>query len=215
MSTPEAHAISAHIESHLGPISTVLYETASDTIVLDVHVVAPNERSPHLRLVTCGMSSQKMAVPDGSDAPAYAELMITLPGDWRTDPVSLEDERWAWPLALIKNLARLPHRHQAWMGIGHDIPNGEPPRPYSPDTALCGALVLPAASAPAPFQALELEDGKRIAFYAVVPLHAAEMELKRRAGTARLLQAFDAKGVTDLADPQRADASVKKKWSLW
>lgn len=39
-------AISAHIEHHLGPVSTVLHEIVSDTVHVDIHVVPPCEACP-------------------------------------------------------------------------------------------------------------------------------------------------------------------------
>jgi hypothetical protein len=100
--------ISAHIEAHLGPVATVFHEIVSDTVHIDVHVVLPTEESPYARLVTSGMSDLPM--PGDNDVPRYLELVATLPGDWRLDRASFEDERWYWPVRLLKQLARFPHK---------------------------------------------------------------------------------------------------------
>ena len=83
--------ISAHIEQHLGPIASVFHEILSDTVHLDVHIVPPNAHSPHLRLVTSGMSDLPMTLPDGVEAPRYMELMLSLPGDWPVDQRDFDD----------------------------------------------------------------------------------------------------------------------------
>ncbi|QPF71544.1 suppressor of fused domain protein [Roseateles sp. DAIF2] len=206
--------ISAHIERHLGPIETVFHEIASDLVHIDVHVVKPSPAFPYVRFITSGMSDLPMTVPEGAEVPRYAELMMTLPADWKTDQASFEDESWYWPIRLIKGLARLPHKHATWLGFGHTVPNGDPAEPYAPNTALCGALVLPPVSVPPAFRSLDIPGVKTVSFYAVVPLHAKEMEFKLRAGVNRLLERFDRKGVDDRVDPQRADATLKR-FGLW
>ena len=37
-----------------------------------------------------------------------AELAIALPADWKLDQESMKDEKWYWPIRLLKSLARLP-----------------------------------------------------------------------------------------------------------
>jgi hypothetical protein len=202
--------ISDHIEMHLGPVETVFHELVSDTVHIDVHFVKPTAQFPYTLLVTSGMSDLPMTTPDGADVPRFAELMITLPPDWKTEPSSFEDECWYWPIRLIKQLARLPHKHQTWLGFGHTVPNGDPAEPYAPNTALSGAIVLPPVSAPPAFQTLEIPGIKTVTFYSVVPLHAEEMAFKLRFGTDKLLDRFDRKNLNDVVNPQRADVTAKR-----
>jgi hypothetical protein len=206
--------ISEHIEKHLGPVASVFHEIVSDTVHIDVHFVKPTPDFPYIRLVTSGMSDLPMTMPEGVSASPYAELMITLPADWKTDQESFNDEAWYWPVRLLKQLARLPHKHQTWLGFGHTVPNGDPAEPYAPNTALCGAIVLPSITVSSEFHTLEIPGVKTISFHSVVPLHAREMELKLRLGTDKLLDRFDKKGFNDIVDVNRADATAKKFW-LW
>src|SRR5688572_2295375 len=92
--------ISAHVEKHLGKIQTVLHELVSDAVHVDVHVVSPTLEFPFARLVTSGMSDLPMTLPDGVDAPRFAELTATLPAYWRLEQEALEDEAWYWPIRL-------------------------------------------------------------------------------------------------------------------
>ena len=50
-----------------------------------------------------------------------AELAIALPPDWKLDEESLKDERWYWPIGLLKVLARLPISNDTWLGFGHTM----------------------------------------------------------------------------------------------
>jgi hypothetical protein len=206
--------ISDHIERHLGPIETVFHELVSDTVHIDVHFVKPTAAFPYVRLVTSGMSDLPMTTPESADLPRYAELMITLPPDWKTDQASFEDESWYWPIRLIKSLARLPHKHRTWLGFGHTVPNGAPAEPYAPNTGLSGAIVLPSVSVPADFHTLDIPGVKTVTFYSVVPLYASEMAFKLSHGVDKLLDRFDRKGLKDIVDVKRADVTAKRFW-LW
>lgn len=206
--------ISNHIATHLGPISSVFHEIVSDTVHIDVHIVPPNDRCPFMRLVTSGMSDLPMTTPDDPDIPKYVELMMTLPGDWRVDQASCDDENWYWPTDNLKYLARLPHKCQTWLGWGHTIPNGNPMVPYAPNTKLCGAIILPSVTVPDEFHQLDIPDQKRITFYAVVPLYEGEMNLKLQLGSDELLKRFGRKHITDAVDLNRKDVS-RKLFGIW
>lgn len=201
--------ISAHIETHLGKVDSVFHEIVSDTVHIDVHIVKPEESFPYVRLVTSGMSDLPMTIPEDADVPRFAELMVTLPPTWALDQESFKDERWYWPVRLLKELARFPHKYRTWFGFGHSVPNGDPPEPYAANTKLCGALILPSVTVPDEFHTLRIDETKQITFYSIVPLCADEMEFKLREGLDKLLDEFDASQLRDIIDPQRR--SVLKK----
>lgn len=202
--------VSDHIEAHLGKVETVFHEILSDTVHIDVHWVKPNDQFPFVRLVTSGMSDLPMATPEGASVPKYLELMISLPPDWKIDEESFKDESWYWPVRLLKQLARLPHKYNTWLGFGHTIPNGDPPEPYAPNTALCGSIVLPSVSVPEEFNKLSISADKEIFFYSVVPLYEDEMNLKLRKGTDELLSLFDKKNLNDVVNIKRINVTKKR-----
>jgi hypothetical protein len=206
--------IPAHIAAHLGPAGLVFNETDSDAVHLDIHVVEPTDAFPFARLVTSGMSDLPMATPAGIDVPKYAELVMTLPANWKLDQESFRDGAWYWPIALLRYLASFPHKYQTWLGWGHTVPNGDPPKPYANSTSLCGAIVLSPIGVPDAFQRLRLGDGKEIAFYSVVPLYREEIELAVRSGTDELLNRFLSKGISDVIDPARENVA-KKRFGLF
>lgn len=206
--------ISEHIERHLGAIETVFHELVSDTVHIDVHWVKPTPAFPFARLVTSGMSDLPMSVPEGSGMPAHLELMITLPGDWRFEMDAFEDERWYWPIRLLKVLARLPHKHATWLGWGHTIPNGDPAEPYADDVPFTGAILLPPVTAPEDFFVLPIDERKSIGFLAVYPLYPEEMDLKLRKGTDALLEGFERHAIGDIVNPRRKNVA-KKRFGLF
>lgn len=206
--------ISAHIERHLGPISSVFHEIVSDTVHIDVHVVPATEDVPYLRLVTSGMSDLPMTLPEGVEAPQYMELMLTLPPGWPIRQEDFQDERNYWPIRLLKTLARLPHKHDTWLGFGHTVPNGDPAEPYASGVGFDGAIVLPPVSAPEEFGHLVIDAEKTIVFMTIVPLYPEEMALKLDKGSDALLDRFDARGVRDIVEPGRVNAA-KKRFGLF
>jgi hypothetical protein len=210
---PPQHAdcleqIADHIATHLGQVETIFQETLSDTVHIDVHLVTPTAEFPYFRLITSGMSGLPMSVPDELTVPRHVELLITLPGHWKLDLQSLDDETWYWPVRLLKTLARLPHKHNTWLGWGHSVHNGEPTTPYAPNTLLSSAVVLPSVSVPDDFHTLSIAPEKSIRFFAVVPIYQEELNLKLRSGLDVLLDEFDEAEVTDIVDPQRTNVAL-------
>ena len=196
--------IISHIEKHLGRIARVFQESAPDAVRLDVQHVEPTAEFPCHRLITCGMSDLPMFFPEDISSRYDLELMITLPGDWRVDEESLEDEKWNWPVRLMKELARFPNKYNSWLCMGHTIPNSDPPEPYTSDSRLCCALLLPPVRSAQEFYTLEIPPDRKILFLAVVPIYEDEMNYKLEKGLAPLLEKFDQAGLDELIDPKRA-----------
>ena len=200
--------VAEHIATHLGAPAMVVHDTVADPVQVDIHVIPAGPQYPFLRLVTSGMSKRAMTVPEG--APPYGELMMSLPADWQLDEEAVKDERWYWPLALLRYLAHYPHQQGTWIGLGHTVPNGSPAKPYTASAPFTGAILLPPVSAPEPFHSVNV-DGKDVYFHCVVPLYQEEMDLVRRRGFPELLDKFNDKDVTDLVVPGRVN-TVKKKF---
>jgi hypothetical protein len=195
--------IGAHIEAHLGPVSGVFHELISDLVHVDIHLVPPTDGRPFHTLVTSGMSDQPMSPPAAAPDCRVAELIIGLPPDWPMDQESWSDERYYWPVRWLKMLSRLPHEYKTWLWHGHTVPNGDPPEPFSEDTDLCCALLLPPFLTRPEFDALEIDADKTIHFFALVPLYREEMDFKLRKGTDALIERLVKAGVDEVLDVKR------------
>ena len=204
--------VAEHIAAHLGTPALYFHETEAGEIQVDIHVIGPTDSFPYVRLVTSGMSKQPMNVPEG--APAYAELMMALPSDWKLDEASMQQERWYWPVALLRHLAHYPHKQRTWIGLGHSLPNGNPAKPYADGVGFCGVVMLPPISAPEPFHSVTV-DGKDVYFHCIVPLFKEELNVARRQGFAKLLDKFNDYNVTDVVDPARKNTAKKKFLGLF
>lgn len=204
-SADQIEAISQHIQDTVGPIAHVLHELVSDLVHVDLHVVEPTDERPTRVIVTSGMSEVPMRVPPAVDPSGlgYAELALELPADWPMDQAAWKDEAHFWPLRWLKLLARLPHAYDTWLGVGHTIPNGDPPQPFAQGTGLCGVILVQAGLIGDGFETLELEPGKTIEFLQVVPLHADEMTYKLDHGADALFTRFAERELSLVIDPAR------------
>jgi ribosomal protein S27E len=204
--------IANHVECHFGKIATVFHEIISDLVHVDVHWVQPTGERPYHTLVTSGMSDRPMTVPEGAENLRYAELMLCLPAEWQISQEAFKDERYYWPVRLLKMLARFPHEYDTWLCFGHTIPNDDPPQPYAANTKLCCALLLAPLLADQEFWSLKVNEEKTIRFYSLVPLYREEMEFKLKQGADPLLDKFGEHEVTELLDIKRKNVCKRGWW---
>jgi glycerophosphoryl diester phosphodiesterase len=204
-------AVDAHLARHVGEPEEVFHELVSDLVHLDVHRVPPSDERPWTTLITSGMAERPMTVPDGLEDHRFAELTLALPPDWPLSMEAFGDETHYWPLRLLKSLARLPHEYETYLYWGHTVPNGEPPEPYASNTELSCALILPPVLEPEEFARFKTSDGRTVHVYAVVPIHADEMQLKLDKGADTLMTLFDEHDITELLDPRRASVAPRRR----
>ena len=175
----EMEAVEEHIEKCFGPVETVLHELVSPDIHVDIYVVPPAEGRNYYTLLTMGMGAHQMNVP--KELAEYklerAELVIALPADWKLDQESMKEERWYWPIRLLKALARLPIVNDTWLAWGHTMDNT---KPFAENTELCAFILAGAQSPVEGCQVCALPDGGEVNFYQVLPLYRNELEYKLR-----------------------------------
>ena len=178
-SEDEMSAIEQHIQSTFGAFDQVFHELDSPDIHVDICVVPPSERRDYYTLVTMGVGAHRMNVP--KELAEYklerAELAIALPPDWKLDKDSMQEERWYWPIGLLKVLARLPISNDTWLGFGHTM---EKQSPFAEDTELCAAILTGPQDMDLDTcgEVCILPGGEEVNFYQVLPLYREEMEYK-------------------------------------
>ena len=178
-SEDEMSAIEQHIQSTFGAFDQVFHELDSPDIHVDICVVPPSERRNYYTLVTMGMGAHRMNVP--KELAEYklerAERAIALPPDWKLDKDSMQEQRWYWPIGLLKVLARLPISNDTWLGFGHTM---EKQSPFAEDTELCAAILTGPQDMDLDTcgEVCILPGGEEVNFYQVLPLYREEMEYK-------------------------------------
>jgi hypothetical protein len=163
----------------------VWHELISDDIHIDIHVREPVPERPYRLLVTSGLSARPMTAAPEVDL-HYAELCLALPPDWPIDADSFSDERNYWPIRLLKQLARLPHQFNTWLGWGHSIPNGERAVPYAPGIPYTGVVLIPPLELGTDLS--PVLGSPPIQIYQVLPVTQREMALKLDLGIVEMLE---------------------------
>ncbi len=210
-STSHLQEIEAHLEQHLGKVETVYHEIVSDVIHLDVLVLPASPDKAFHTLVTSGVSDRPMQVPEGMEGFSHAELMINLPSEWPLDHESFKKEDNYWPVRWLKQVGRLPHDYDTWVGWGHTIPNGDPAEPIA-NTRFTGVMLSPPYWLSPDFFQLETGSGETISFYNMVPLYQEEMDLKLKKGAEVLERLFEKDGIGWVVDVGRKNVAKKKGW---
>ena len=203
-SEDEMSAIEQHIKNTFGEFENVFHELVSPDIHVDICIVPPTEERGYYTLVTMGMGAHRMNVPKELEEYKLerAELAIALPPDWKLDEGSLKDERWYWPIGLLKVLARLPISNDTWLGFGHTMGKQSP---FAENTKLCGALLVgPQDVVWNGGEVCTLPSGEEVNFYQVIPLYHNEMEYKMEHDADALLEKMA--GISFVVDPARRNA---------
>jgi hypothetical protein len=189
--------VARHVERHVGTIDFVLNESQSHLVRIDVHHVPPRNGRRFHTLVTSGMSERAMCVPESAPHLAHGELFVLLPPEWNTSI--------AWPIRLLRQLARYPHERETWLGCGHTVRNGDSADPLGSGLSFCAVLLTRPVTLRPGFSELPLR-GRSIYFYQVIPLYREEIRFALRHGTGALLARFSQYQTSDVADPLRENA---------
>lgn len=185
-SEDEIDIIEKHIEHYYGNFEFVFHEKVSPDIHMDICLIPPSEECNWYTLVTMGMGAHLMNVPNQlkEEQLERAELVICLPEYWKLDKEHLKDEKWYWPIRLLKELARFPGENNTWLGWGHTVSYDGP---LSYTTELCASILINPPCGNVGGNTCTLPDGEEVNFYQVIPLYRDELEYKLKNGTQKLL----------------------------
>lgn len=183
----EMDAIEEHITKNFGDYDSVYHEIISPDIHVDVCMIPPSKERNYHVLVTMGMGAHFMNVPE--ELAEYklerAELAICLPADWN---LQSDEERWYWPIRMLKVLARLPISEDTWLGWGHTVDNGAP---FDESTKLSGCMLINPVNFEESANICTMPDDSEVNFYQVIPLYDEEMAYKMEHNAEELLNLMD------------------------
>ena len=201
----EWNAVEEHINYYFGEYQNVFHELVSPDIHVDICIIPPDEERNYYTLVTLGMGAHRMAVPEelAEQKLDRAELLLTLPPYWQLNAAALQDERWSWPIRLLKSSARLPINNCTWLAWGHTIGLNEN-ETYADNTKFCGSILTCPLGCPEGSDYCTLPNGDDVNFYQLTPLYQEEIEYKCVKGAEALLDLLagaDTDFVIDIARP--------------
>jgi hypothetical protein len=206
--------IDNHLEKFFDDGEVMVYhEIVSDKIHVDIYVIRANKDRDYHILLTSGMSSLAMNIPEELKGLEYAEVVTLLPKEWSLEHKDFEDENIYWPIRQLKELARFPHFYNTWLGLGHTITNGNPPQRYSENAEFEGAILLPSVTLPEEFMTINCPE-KTINIYSMVPLFKEELDYKLKHGADKLLDKFDKYDIGEVVDINRPN-TCKRRFRLF
>lgn len=167
-------------------------------------------RSPIKVLVTNGLSSYKMPVPDTLVGLEYNEIYFCLPSYWELEDISNPRMNWVFP--WIQRLAKYVVDNKSWFGHGHTMPCGKEMSSLSETMKqnhlfLSNPILLEQELAPISI------DGHSVQFLAIIPIFPDEMDYKQGKGTLKLMRKFLSNGITEMLDDFRGTV-LRSKWRL-
>ncbi len=208
----ELDVLEEHIKDNYGDFPTVFHETVSKDIIVDIACIPPTEERNYYTLVTMGMGAHIMTTPNSlpPEENGRAELLICLPPDWKLGEVS---EEWFWPIALLKDLARLPINTDSWLGWGHSVDHRTS---FSENAGFCGTLLLFPENVPEGAEFCILPNGDKVNFFEVVPLYREEMLYKVNHDTKALLERLNnVSHIVDIHRPNYCEKSGEEEETEW
>ena len=190
--SPYAEQINKHFQENFPGRSELVW---SDDDGMEIHLYAPTAEEPYYVAYTVGMSANLMELDNMVHNKQYgylrtAELMMYLPADWPMACLLARQEgeepnrEACWPLRMLYRLACMPQKQHTWLGSGHSIPNGDPPKALADNTKFCGAvLYLPAEkNGPKTVHPVPISVSKKVLLYVVTPVYEDEMQMKLEKG---------------------------------
>jgi hypothetical protein len=193
--------ISDHIDEFFDDSNEiiVLDEVESELIVSNVYLIKANDKRPYHILLSCGMSALPMSVPKSIESSKFVEVVMLLPKEWIFSPESFDDEKYYWPVRIIKEISRLPHKNKTWLGINHTYSAEDRPD-FAPGIGLNSVILTKSKILLNDFTNIETEDNAVVQIYSLIPLYAEELEYKRKNGAQALLELLEKSNVTEVVN---------------
>lgn len=167
--------------------------------------------SPVNVLLTNGLNSNKMNLPENANGSEYIELFFCLPSYWEWEDTKNPNTNWVFD--SIQRLAEYMLTKETWFGHGHTMPANEAKGPISSmmkedNFLLIRPMLLERELAPVTV------DDKLIEFLAIVPIFYDEWVYKQSKGTVKLIKKMINKGVNEKLDDFR-ESLMKSRWRPW
>ncbi len=175
----------------------VFEEIESELIHRDVYFIKATEERQYHILLSCGMSALPMTVPKDIESSEFIEIMILLPKEWNLEYESFSEEKNYWPIRIMKEIMMLPHENETWFGFGHTYRHEEGEE-FAEGIGFNSIMLASSMELSDEFTQIELDNGKVVEIYTLIPLYKEELEFKKKNGASALLEKFDKFGIEEI-----------------
>lgn len=167
-----------HVVKYFGEVDTYYSAKEDDLVQADLCIIKPKKNKNYYTIVTIGMGSYKMNVPDDLEDLNLSriELVMYLPATWSFES---SDINFIWPLKLIKQLTTYAKEHSTFLTLSEVINCN---RPLAKNTYLQGVTLSFIKNVDKKAAKCILDTDEVVNFYQIIPLYLEEMEYKKEFG---------------------------------
>ena len=185
-----------YMEQYLGDFDEQIEEIIPGSKVwIDINIIKPTKERNYITLVTTGVSEYPMARVNGEYK--YGELIMKLPPNWKLDKASWSNEKYYWPIKMMRFLGHSAHLSDGYIDETLILPYGtedEQPASFADNTLLSSLMVCKSEDIP-PYV---FEDGAKIDYFTLVPITKEEEKLVKELGSSKVMHMLKSKDVVDL-----------------
>jgi len=152
-------------------------------------------------IVTDGMSSRLMNVPESTNGIRRAELVVLIEKSWPLTEEAMREARFRWPLDWLRQIARWPFESNTCLQPANIIANGEPPEPLGDNPAMTCLMVR--GKPDKEWGRWTRPDGEIVDLLIVSTLYTRERDFELKHGLKNLLQLMEDNYYADLVSLTR------------
>ncbi|TXT67059.1 MAG: hypothetical protein BAJALOKI1v1_190002 [Promethearchaeota archaeon] len=137
----ENSLIKTHIEDLIGKIEYTEYIDDDEVLPFYIYQIHQLKNKNYGVLLTSGFSLLPLAVPQELNFRFnYLEFAITIPSDFPLPVKNQKNYEFYWLIEKLRFFISYLHRDKTFFCDGHTYGNGNPPKPLTTNTEICGFL---------------------------------------------------------------------------
>ncbi len=140
----------------------------------------------------------------GAEDFRYAELVTQLPSTWPEIEIGLRDERTAWPILWLRQIAEQVIATGDWLGDVATVIANEYLKPLGPGCRFVAWLIYVRHE-------IRINRKMRVVLYSWMPIYQEEYDLERKHGIAFLAEKLVRGSVPDAIDVKRPNLGLSEK----
>lgn len=176
--------------SELDPSTAVVLDRIEEVKLM---FYPSSEKQSNGVLMTDGLSTIEMPIPEHISSPKKCELAMVFPKMWPNDFNSSDNENYNWPLHWFRRIVAVPLQKKTWLGEGHSFPA----KKLAPITEMSAFILVQ----PKVISFLNSAD-KDYSIFAIAPITQKELDFKLKKGAPKFLDKFYSQQ-SEIVDLQR------------